>query len=497
METYDAFTDRASELSHLKAVMETLQWDQETMMPPDGIQFRAQQLAFLASLHHQKLVADDFGRLIEELEDEDLGLWGNASVRVARREYDRASRLPSRLVRERAKLTALAHAKWVRAREAADFPLFAPWLDKIFDLKREEASLLNIASTPYENLMDDYEPNMDEDTLDGLFTELREELTGLLKQIMDSPVRGEVRPVKGNFALERQKELGRQVLTAMGFNWDAGRLDVSVHPFCTGLTPHDVRMTTRYSPEDFTSSLFGIIHEGGHGLYEQGLDSTHYGLPACSAISLGIHESQSRLWENQVGRSNSFWVYWLPKANHLFGGSLDYSVEDFERAVNRVDRSLIRVEADEVTYGLHIILRYQIEKQFLTEEIPVQDLPEIWNDGMQEFVGIRPGNDAEGVLQDTHWSHGLIGYFPTYLLGNLYGAQMLQQARADLPDLENQVANGQMLELREWLLEKVHRVGRTRTAEELIKEITGRPLETAPYLDYLRDKYGRLYKLDN
>jgi len=282
----------------------------------------------------------------------------------------------------------------------------------------------------------------------------------------------------------------------MGFDWNAGRLDTSPHPFCVGLTPNDVRITTRHTEKDFSRALFGMIHEGGHGLYEQGLDEANYGLPVCDSASLGMHESQSRLWENQIGRSRSFWQHWYPQLRKTFPGQLDHlSLDEFVLAINRVSPSLIRVEADEVTYGLHIIMRYEIEKSLISEEINTADLPEIWDSKMEEYLGIRPSNAADGVLQDTHWSQGMIGYFPTYLLGNLYGAQLLKTASKEIPELDSQIRSGNMLELKAWLNTNVHSAGRTLAAADLITNITGEALSANYFLDYLDEKYSELYRL--
>ncbi|MEE8160207.1 MAG: carboxypeptidase M32, partial [Acidobacteriota bacterium] len=378
----------------------------------------------------------------------------------------------------------------------SDFSTFAPWLKKVVELKREEARCLQSSGSLYEALLDEYEPAMTEHELDDLFGTIRPRLSSLLERIQSSGKHLSQDFLTGNFSISRQETFGRAVLTAMGFEWDAGRLDCSPHPFCTGLSPLDVRITTRYNQQDFSSSLFGIIHEGGHALYEQGLESERYGLPACDAISLGIHESQSRLWENQVARNGPFWEYWLPRLQKTFPGQLDQvSLDDFVRAINRVEASFIRIESDEVTYGLHVILRYEIERLLIEEDLEVEDLENTWNQKTSDYLGIVPSCPAEGVLQDTHWSQGLIGYFPTYLLGTVYASQLFDSAEKSIPELSQHIRAGRLYPLREWLREKIHQRGKTVPAPTLIQEITGEALDSSRFLDYLEDKFGELYDL--
>jgi carboxypeptidase Taq len=337
---------------------------------------------------------------------------------------------------------------------------------------------------------------MTEAVLEEIFDRVRPRLTRLLDRITTSSVYSGIKRLDGRFPIQTQAHFGRNVLTAIGFDWNAGRLDESPHPFCTGLSPHDVRITTRYSEDDFSGALFGTIHEGGHALYEQGLDPAYIGLPVCEAISLGIHESQSRLWENQVGRSRAFWSYWLPRLKAAFPDQLENTtLDELVFAVNLVKASPLRVTADEVTYGLHIIVRFELERALLNKDLDVKSLPEAWNSKMESYLGIRPKNDSEGVLQDIHWSHGLIGYFPTYLLGNLYSAQLMDQARRDIRNFDENVASGDFMPLRDWLRKNVHSPGKTLTAEKLIAKLTGQPLNSDFFLEYLEGKFGDLYEL--
>ncbi|MFQ5930233.1 MAG: carboxypeptidase M32 [Acidobacteriota bacterium] len=495
-ETYQSLIERAQELTELGSILQTLTWDQETMMPSRGGPFRARQIATLAALHHQKLTDTAWGEILERLKDADLDLWSRATVREMRRQHEKAVRVPEELVRELAETASLGYQAWVKARKESDFSAFSPWLEKIVRLKQQEARCLQFSDSLYEALLDHYEPEMKIRKLDEIFAFLRPKLSSLLEKIQASNRQPSQDLLQGNFPLHKQRAFGRDVLTAMGFEWDAGRLDQSPHPFCTGFSPLDVRITTRYSEKDFSSSLFGILHEGGHALYEQGLDPERYGSPACDAISLGIHESQSRLWENQVARSKPFWQYWFPRLQQTFAGQLDQvSLEDFIHAINRVQASLIRVDADEVSYGLHVILRYGLEKSMIEGDLEVQDLEAAWNTKMREYLGIVPSRSAEGVLQDTHWSQGLVGYFPTYLLGNLYAAQIFHQAKKSIPNLEENIRHGKLIPLREWLREQIHRRGKTMTAGELIEDISGEFLRSNYFVDYLENKFGEIYGL--
>jgi carboxypeptidase Taq len=496
---YEDFKNRFSEITHLRTVLQALSWDQETMMPELGAPHRAAQVSTVAVLQHQRLTDPSFRELLSTLETrtDELDLWGRASIQEARRQYDRATRLPETLVKTLAETAALAYEAWVQARSESDYAAFAPWLKKIVSLKREEARCLagETAQHDYDALLDGYEPGMTVAQLDPLFAQFRPKLTALLGRIVDSG-RQPVPLPPGPYPVQAQDVFNREVLTALGFDWKAGRLDTAPHPFCSGFSPCDVRITTRYSTTEISKALFGTIHECGHALYEQGLDAQYYGLPACDAVSLGIHESQSRLWENQVGRSHDFWEFWLPRARRHFPPHFDdFSLDEFVWSINRVAATPIRVEADEVTYGLHVILRYELEKELLTGTLGVSDLEEAWNERMAMYLGFRPENAAEGVLQDTHWSQGLVAYFPTYLLGNLYAAQIFDQATKEIPDLGRSIARGDLISLREWLRRRIHRHGKTRSARELIQELTGAALSSRHFLDYLEDKFGRLYGL--
>ena len=492
----EEFRALSRKLSDLKSVLGALIWDQETTMPARGGTFRAGQVATLASLHHERLISNRYRDLIDEAGSSCEDPWEQADVREARRLHEKARKLPPRLVSELARTTSLAYDAWVAARRDSDFPAFAPWLTRILELKRREAECLRIGETPYDALLDEYEEGATQAHLHQVFSRLRPLLTGLLERILQSGKQPRPELLTGHYPAEKQEQFGRQVLTAMGFDWDSGRLDRSPHPFCAGLTPSDVRITTRYREEDFTVAIFGMIHEGGHALYEQGLDTERYGLPATTTVSLGIHESQSRLWENQVGRSPSFWRHWYPVLQSDFPGQLDgLSLDEFLRGINRVDAGLIRVEADEVSYGLHVILRFELERELLAGNLEVAELDERWNQLMEEFLGVRPPDAASGVLQDVHWSSGLFGYFPTYLIGTIYATQFYQQALEELPDLEASIGNGNLSDLRKWLGDRIHRQGKLYQAEELVKRVTGKPMNDGQFTDYLTRKYQNLYDI--
>ena len=383
-----------------------------------------------------------------------------------------------------------------RREKKSDFALFLPWLEKIVALKKEVAERVGYEGAMYNALLDEYEPYVRAEEIAPVFAQLKEQLVPLVEQITATgqyPARG---VLDQEYPIEQQELLGQQVLADMGFDMQAGRLDLAVHPFCAGTSRDDVRLTTRYSADWLPGSLFGTIHEAGHGLYEQGLPADAIGTPAGASVSLGIHESQSRLWENMVGRSKAFWTHYLPKLRALFPQQLSaIDLDAFYAAVNQVEPSLIRVEADEVTYNLHILLRFELECDLIEGRVAVAELPEVWNERMEQYLGIRPPDDAHGVLQDTHWSCGLLGYFPTYTLGNLYAAQFFHQAHQNLPDLEAQIGQGELGPLKTWLNEKIHARGARATASELVEEVTGAKLSADYFIDYLWEKFGALYGL--
>lgn len=486
-------------ISLLGSIEGLLGWDERTMMPPAGGEFRAEQMTLLSGMIHDRWLDPRFGEWLDRLAESPLAADPHSdagcTVRQLRRQRQKKVKLPKALVEEQTRVAVLGQQAWVEARRKSDFAAFQPWLARSFELKRQEADALGYAECRYDALLDDYEPEARTAAVAQVLSALREELVILVGEIGQSPRRPNVSILQRRFPVDQQESFGREAARQIGFDFERGRLDVTTHPFCSGLGPNDCRITTRYNERFFNEAFFGILHEAGHGLYDQGLPGEHYGLPRGEAVSLGIHESQSRLWENFVGRSHAFWRHFFPEAQRRFPEALgDVALDDFYFAVNDVRSSLIRVEADEATYNLHILVRFELERALLDERLDVKDLPEAWNAKYHEYLGIRPSDDAHGVLQDIHWSAGLVGYFPTYALGNLYAAQWFVQAEADLGGLAGQISRGEFQPLLAWLREKIHSQGQRFTAAELVERVTGRPLSHGPLMDHLRRKLEPLYR---
>jgi carboxypeptidase Taq len=493
-DTYKQLIARVRDLHLANSVEQLLDWDQETYMPSRAAPTRAAQMALIAGIGQEKLLDPEFGRLLEAAEaeaDDDVIVATN--VRETRRIYNRRVKLPAVLVRQIAGTIALAKDAWAGARRESRFDDFAPHLEKLLDLKREVAERVGYEADPYDALLDEFEPGARAADVDALFAEIKAVLVPLVRDIKASKTQPDTAVRERECPVPRQVTFGRRVAEAMGFDFEAGRLDTSVHPFCSSCSPLDVRMTSRYDAHYLPMSLFGIMHEAGHGLYEQGLPAEHAHTPAGMFVSLGIHESQSRLWENLVGRSRPFWASCFAQLQAEFPALADVTVDDWYFAINAVQPSFIRVEADEVTYNLHIMLRFALERQMIAGKLKVKDVPEAWNDGMQELLGITPPDDAQGCLQDIHWSMGIFGYFPTYTLGNLYAAQFFDAAGRDLPELDMHLARGNLKPLRNWLRESIHQHGQRYRAGELVKEVTGAPLSTAAFARYLQRKFKPLY----
>ena len=488
-----AFYDKARQLFDLTQVQQLLEWDQEVMMPPGGLNQRAHQLAALASAIHARSTDPAYGDLIARLEaDASLDEAERADVREARRVFDRATRVPVRLMEERAEACSLAQAAWEAARAENDFAAFRPYLERVVALTREMAEALG-GSTRYDALLEDFEPGMTEVQLRGVFADLKARLVPLIEAIQGASRRPDTSILARRFPEAGQRAFCLRIVQDMGFDLHAGRLDVSVHPVTNG-TLHDVRMTTRYCENYLPSAVFGTIHEAGHGLYEQGLNPARFRDPAGQGCSMGIHESQSRAWENLIGRSRAFWTHYLPCLRQAFPGVLDdVSLEAFHGAVNAVEPTLIRMDADEATYNLHILLRFEIESDLIAGRIETGDLPELWRLKMKEYLGLEPDEDRSGVLQDIHWSVGLFGYFPTYALGNLYGAQFMECMRLELPDLDSSLARGELGIVKAWQNERIHVHGRLWPAQELCRRVTGKPLSPEPLMRHLHQKYGEVY----
>lgn len=496
-ESYTRLRALLARVEDLTAAAAVLEWDQETYMPSGAAEARAHQVATLRRLAHEFFTADEVGTLLDSLApgvaDLDPDSTEAALVRVTRRDYDRATKIPADLVAALAKAVGRGKEAWREARETDTYATFAPHLERLVDLNRRKAEALGYEDQRYDALLDEYEPGMKTATVAAVFEDLRARLVPIVQAIAECEPPDD-RFLHQPFDTQAQWDFGMGVLSDFGYDFNRGRQDLSAHPFTTSFSITDVRLTTRVNETFLPSALFGTLHECGHGLYEQGIDPRLDRTPLADGTSLGMHESQSRLWENLVGRSRPFWQHYYPSLRERFPAQLrGVSLDAFYRAINKVEPSLIRVEADEVTYNLHVMLRFELEQAMLDERVRIGDLPELWNDRMEDYLGVRPATDAEGVLQDIHWSLGTLGYFPTYALGNLMSVQLFDQARRDLPGLEAQLAAGSFGELLAWLRSHVHRWGRSLDAETLLGRITGNGLDADPWLAYIRNKYGALY----
>lgn len=500
-ELYAELTQRVREAELLASCGSLLSWDEQTYMPPKGSEHRANQVGLLAGMTHERRTHPRVGEILAELEQ--LGPHGdplapmNVNIREVRRSYARATKLPKALVEELSRTTSLGQQAWITARKDNEFAVFLPWLEKLVQLKREEASAIGYGSgVPYDALLDEYEPEMTTAEVAAIFAPLRQELVQLVAAIQESPVRPNVELLERHYPVGAQQVLADAAARAIGFDFDRGRIDESAHPFCSGIGPGDTRLTTRYLDHYFPSAFFGVLHEAGHGIYDQGLPEAEFGLGMGQAVSLGIHESQSRLWENFVGRSRAFWTYFFPAAQEGFSKTLaGVSLDEFYAAINNVRPSFIRVEADEATYNLHIMLRFELEQELIAGTLPPAELPTVWNNRFQQYFGITPTKDSEGCLQDIHWSAGLFGYFPTYALGNMYAAHLFEAANRDLDDLPGQITRGVFRPLKAWLNEHVHAHGKRYSARQLVEVVTGQKPSSTPLLRHLRTKYGELYQL--
>lgn len=497
---FDLLCQQVRETALLESTLGLLEWDERTKMPHGAGSYRAEQIAHLTGMIHRRKTDPQLGEWLDALHAAPIGQDphsdAGATIRELRRQYARLVKIPRRLVEELSRTAVLAQQRWVEARRDNAFPSFAPLLEQIVRLSREKADALGFADCRYDALLEDYEPGQTTAQVARALESLRAELVPLVSELADASRRPPVEILRRQFPVTHQKSLVRKAATAIGFDFARGRLDVTAHPFCCGAGPSDCRITTRYDECFFPTAFFGVLHEAGHGLYEQGLRTDQYGLPPGAAASLGIHESQSRLWENFVGRSRPFWEHLLPTAQQAFPDSLaDVALDDFYFAINDVRPSLIRVEADEATYNLHIIVRFELEQALLNGELAVAELPAAWNEKYQKYLGIDPPSDAQGVLQDVHWSAALIGYFPTYALGNLYAAQLFESAERALGDLAAAFARGDFAPLLEWLRQSIHYRGQCYSAAELVEQVTGRALSHQPLLAHLRAKFRPLYGL--
>jgi len=496
--TLDRFLALDEKIVHLESIAGLLSWDQKVIAPKKGKAQFSKSFGVLQSEIFNLMISKEMGELLKELaaRSEEFDLTTKARIRLRKHFYDRSKSIPSDLYKEYAVLCNDANHAWEEAREKNDFQLYLPYLQRIVDIKKQFVDFYGYEKHPYDALLDEFEPGLTVEVLDPLFARIREKSISLLERIKGAAYKTPVEIVKQLFPTEKQKQFNRFLLPFLGFDLEAGRLDETVHPFAQTINTGDVRLTTRYLEHNVLSALFGTIHEAGHGIYEQQISQDIEGTVLCTGTSFGIHESQSRFLENMVGRSETFWQFFLPKLKEFFPDQLkDVTVREFYEAINSVNPSFIRVEADELTYNLHIMLRYEIEKELFEGKIEVKDLPAIWNQKMQEFLVIVPPTDTLGVLQDVHWSFGGFGYFPSYSLGNLYAAQLLKTMKKELPDFEQYLSEGNLKPIMAWLREKIHQHGSLYTPYELIKEVTGEKLNATYLVEYLEEKYSKVYQL--
>lgn len=495
MQNYSDLLSHLREIDLANQIGSLLGWDQEVIMPKNGAESRAEHLAWISKTVHEKITDPRIGELITSLEVEDLDEIQRANVRISKKAHQRATCLPSDFVEDFARLRSQAHHTWAEAREKDDFSLFRDDLSKILDMTRRKAEYFGYTDSPYNALLDQYETGLTVGRLDPLFKDLRDSVSPLVRLVSESGVTPDNKWVDGvNWPKKSQEMLSQKVSESIGFDFNSGRRDSSVHPFCGGPNPFDVRWTTRYDESEPFGSLFGSMHETGHGTYEQGRPESLAYQPAGKACGLGIHESQSRLWENQIGRSLEFCEWVIPLWREFFPGKMDdVTPEMLWRSVNQIQPSFIRTESDEATYNLHIMIRYELEKMMIEGDIEVDQIPDIWNEYYDRYLGISPPNRKLGVLQDIHWCMGAIGYFPTYTLGNLYAAQLLESARKDIVDHDENIRNGIFGPLLDWMRKKIHTRGSILEPAELIEEATGRPPTPEPFVSYLASKVSRLY----
>lgn len=491
---------RLALIGNLRRAGAVLDWDMQTYMPAGAAAARGEQLAAVSEISHQMFTSDETGRLLEAAERENAGRDPDDDVsrmlNNARYDFDRMTKIPTDLAADISRHSAVSQDAWQRARANNDFASFAPFLEKMFDQEREVADLFGFAAERYDALLDGYERGVLTADVAAMFAELKPHLVELTRAIAQSPRRADAAPIRGIFPAAAQNALTLKVAEKLGYDLQHGRQDVAPHPFCTSFSRWDVRITTRFDENELGPAFYASLHESGHALYEQGMPAEHDNDPLGDAASSGVHESQSRMWENLVGRSRQFAEYITPTLKHAFPDQLSgLTPERYYRSVNRVEPSLIRVEADEVTYNLHVLLRFELERALIQGELAVRDLPDAWNARMKEYLGIEPPTDSDGVLQDVHWAGGMVGYFPTYSIGNVMSGQLWHAIRKEITDLDGQILRGEFSPLLAWLRKNVHRYGRRYLPGELIEHATGEPLTARYYLDYLQAKYRDLYEL--
>lgn len=490
---YQEIVQKAADIQYAAAVLE---WDQEVYMPSKGFSYRGRQLATLATQAHELITSERYGNLLQQLsEATDLTDVQQNNVRLSKEDFEKNKKLPPAFIEELTQQTSASYNAWIQSRNENNYSIYEPHLQKMIALKKKQADLYGYSAHPYDALLDDYEKGATVALLDPVFAMVKEQLPPFLAKIKAAP------QVENDFfhqffSKQQQWDFSISVLKKMGYDLEAGRQDLSEHPFTTTFAPEDVRVTTRVDEGNFASLLWSSIHEGGHALYEQGLPAAQYGMPLGSAASLAIHESQSRLWENCIGRSYGFWQYFYPQLQQLFSQQLSaISFDAFYKGVNCVQPSLIRTEADEVTYHFHVLIRYEIEKALFDGTLDAKDVAMAWNEKYKTYIGMLPPDDKRGVLQDVHWSHGSFGYFPTYSLGSFYAAQFFEQAAKDINGLQQQIETGNFFNLLQWLRTNIHQYGRRYTSEELCKRVTGRGLDFSAFMRYIQNKYTQVYDI--
>jgi carboxypeptidase Taq len=504
LSAYKRLLDITKDLILLSSAQGIVHWDMETMMPPKAVEQRSQQLALLSRIGHRMSTTPAIGKLLNKIttspQYDAFSEVEKRNVFLIKKNYEEQTALPEKLVSEIAMQQAVTVNTWKKAKKAQSFVMLQPELEKLVALSKQAAQILmkvKEAATPYDALLDDYEPKMTADAIATTFNPLQQGLMKLLEKIQSSQKQPDTSVLRIRVPVEKQREIAQALTKTLGYDTASpaagGRIDETEHPFTSGYYD-DVRITTHYHPDNYASAVFSVLHETGHAIYEQNINPEWKYQPAGSPCSFGIHESQSRLYENIIGRSEEFWTYMLPKLKQIASPAIaEVNVSQFVHAVNRVEPSKIRIEADEVTYSLHVIIRFQIEKDLFSDKISVSELPETWNQKYKEYLGVNVENDSEGVLQDTHWASGLYGYFPTYALGNIYSGQMLAALARDIRDWRSQLAQGNLEGIRTWLTQNVHRNGDLYDPADLMKKITGKALDAEPYLNYLSEKYSRLY----
>ncbi|MDQ0190010.1 carboxypeptidase M32 [Alicyclobacillus cycloheptanicus] len=497
-QTFEALQAYVKKMLHYQEALELIYWDLRTGAPKKSVELRSETIGTLSDELFRMSTSDQLAEYLEILSDpgvfSTLERKWQRTIEELQRELDRSRKIPPERNKAYVMLTSQAESVWEEARAQSNFEMFRPYLEQIVAMNIEFVEYWGYDENKYDTLLDLYEPGMTVAQVDKIFGGLREETVKLVQAIAHSGRRIDETPFVRRYDVAKQRELGIMLLEAMGYDFNAGRLDETVHPFETAINRFDVRVTTKYLPDDVRSNIFSVIHEGGHALYEQGVSTDLIGTPLCGGASMGIHESQSRFWENMIGRTREFWEFNYGKLLKLFPSQLaDVSLEDFYRGVNVVQPSLIRIEADEVTYNLHIMIRYEIEKGLINGQLRVADLPGIWRDKMKEYLGVVPGNDAEGVLQDVHWSGGSFGYFPTYALGNIYAAQFRNALQKAIPDYLEHVRRGNLGVIKQWLNDNIHRHGKMLKPAQIVEQVTGEAIDSKYLVAYLKEKFGQLY----